>query len=66
MQKADAEIGRLTNELERLDAALADGELFARDASRAAALAKARADAAEALAAAEEEWLAASAALETA
>jgi ATP-binding cassette subfamily F protein 3 len=49
-----------------LDAKLADGDLFARDAAKAAMLAKARADAAAALAVAEEEWLAASAALETA
>jgi ATP-binding cassette subfamily F protein 3 len=66
VQKADAEIARLTREIETLDGKLADGDLFARDAVKAAALAKARADAAAALAVAEEEWLAASAALETA
>jgi ATP-binding cassette subfamily F protein 3 len=64
--RAEAEIARLTRELARLDAKLADGNLFARDATKAAALAKARADTATALAAAEEEWLAASSALETA
>jgi ATP-binding cassette subfamily F protein 3 len=66
VQKAEAEITRLTNELEKLDAQLADGALFARDPARAVALAKARADTAVALTAAEEEWLAASEALETA
>jgi ATP-binding cassette subfamily F protein 3 len=64
--RAEAEIARLARELARLDAKLADGNLFARDATKAAALAKARADTATALAAAEEEWLAASSALETA
>ena len=66
MQKAEAEITRLTNELEKLDAQLADGALFTRDPARAVALAKARADTTVALTAAEEEWLAASEALETA
>jgi ATP-binding cassette subfamily F protein 3 len=66
VQKAEGEIARLTMELEKLDQALADGTLFTRDAAKAAALAKSRADTANALAAAEEEWLAASEALETA
>jgi ATP-binding cassette subfamily F protein 3 len=66
VQKAEAEIARLTKELETLDSALADGTLFSRDAGKAAALAKSRADTANALAMAEEEWLAASEALETA
>jgi len=64
--RAEAEIARLTRELARLDTKLADGDLFAREAAKAAALAKARADTAAALHAAEEEWLAASSALETA
>jgi ATP-binding cassette subfamily F protein 3 len=61
---ADAEkaVTRLTAEIARLDATLVD--LFARDPSKAAALAKARAEHADALAAAEEDWLAASAELE--
>jgi ATP-binding cassette subfamily F protein 3 len=42
-----------------LDAALADGTLFARDPAKAAALSKSRAQAADALAQAEDEWLAA-------
>jgi ATP-binding cassette subfamily F protein 3 len=64
--RAEAEIARLTREIERLDAALADGELFSRDPGKAAAMAKARADNASALAKAEEDWLAAGAALEAA
>jgi ATP-binding cassette subfamily F protein 3 len=66
VQKAESEIARLTKELDKLDAQLADGDLFARDAGKAAALAKARAETAGALAAAEEEWLSASEALESA
>ena len=66
VQKAEADIARLSKELEKLDATLADGSLFTRDAAKAASVAKARADAASALAAAEEEWLEASHALESA
>ncbi len=57
---------RLTREIDKLDAALADGQLFTRDPGRAAAIAKARAEHASALAKAEEDWLAAGAALEAA
>jgi ATP-binding cassette subfamily F protein 3 len=63
---AEAEVGRLTRELERLDAALADGGLFARDPAQAAALAKARASHAAALVRAEEDWLAAGTDLQSA
>jgi ATP-binding cassette subfamily F protein 3 len=63
---AEAEVGRLTREIERLDAALADGDLFARDPAHAAALAKARASNAAALARAEEDWLAAGSELQSA
>jgi ATP-binding cassette, subfamily F, member 3 len=56
---AEAEIGRRTKELAGLDAALARAELYD-DPARAAGVAKARADAAAALAAAETDWLAAS------
>ena len=66
VQKAEAEIARLTRELEKLDLTLADGSLFTRDAAKAAAVAKSRADTAAAIAAAEEEWLDASHALESA
>jgi ATP-binding cassette subfamily F protein 3 len=65
---ADAEtaVQRLTDEIARIDAALADAGLFTRDPAKAAALAKARAAAVSALADAESEWFAASAALEAA
>jgi ATP-binding cassette subfamily F protein 3 len=66
VQRAEAEVTRLTNEIEKLDAALSDGQLFARDPGKAAAMAKARAEHAVALARAEEDWLAAGAALEAA
>jgi ATP-binding cassette subfamily F protein 3 len=64
--KAEAEIAHLTRQLKKLDATLADGELFARDPPRAAELSKTRANVVAAMAKAEEEWLGASAALETA
>jgi ATP-binding cassette subfamily F protein 3 len=64
--RAEAEIARITREIETLDAALADGSLFTRDPARATAMTKARADHADALARAEEDWLAAGAALEAA
>ena len=66
VKKAEAAIERLTREIAALDEKLADGGLFTRDAAKAAELAKRRSDTADALAVAEEEWLAASAALETA
>ncbi len=66
VKKAEAQIEKLTRDLAALDEKLADGDLFTRDAAKAAELAKTRSDTADALAAAEEEWLVASAALETA
>lgn len=65
ISSAEAEIGRLTHELRELDAALARPDLYA-DPARAAGFAKARAQAAEALAAAESDWLDASADYESA
>ena len=56
----------LSAKLTELDAALADPALFTRDAARAVALGKARAEAADALAAAEGEWMTAAEAYETA
>jgi ATP-binding cassette subfamily F protein 3 len=64
--KAETEIANLTRQLRRLDATLADGALFTLDPTRATELSKTRATVVEAIAAAEEEWLAASAALESA
>jgi ATP-binding cassette subfamily F protein 3 len=63
---ADARIKKLNTDLAKFDAALSDADLFARDPAKAAQLAKARSDAADALARAEEEWLAASGAYEEA
>jgi ATP-binding cassette, subfamily F, member 3 len=63
---AEAEIARLSREVERIDAELAAPELFASDPARAAAHAKARSEAAAALARSEEEWLSASAEYEAA
>ena len=59
-QRADAaarEVGTLGDRLKELDAQLAAPNLFARDPAQAAALAKARAEAARALTAAEACWL---------
>ena len=66
VEQAEAEVTRLTRELEKIDAALASGELFTSDPAKAAAMARARSENADALARAEEDWLAAGAALEAA
>ena len=58
-------VARLTAEIVVIDAQFGDG-LFARDPAKATALSKARAEAANALAQAEEDWLAASAEYEEA
>jgi ATP-binding cassette subfamily F protein 3 len=58
IRDAESEIARLTSQIAELDRALADPQLYARDAARAATLAKQRADAAAFLAAAEDRWLA--------
>jgi ATP-binding cassette subfamily F protein 3 len=62
---AEAEMARLTRELERIDAVLAAPDFFTRDPVQAAAHAKARSEAAAALARSEEEWLSASTAYES-
>ena len=66
VKTAQGEIARLTREIEKLDTKLADGNLFTREPAKAAALAKERSAHANALAKAEEDWLAAGAALEAA
>ncbi|MEW6452231.1 MAG: ABC-F family ATP-binding cassette domain-containing protein [Pseudomonadota bacterium] len=66
VEKAEAEIERLTKHIETLDAQLADGTLFASDPAKAAAVTKSRADSTDALSKAEEDWLAAGAALQEA
>jgi ATP-binding cassette subfamily F protein 3 len=63
---AEGAIKRLNDELARLDAALAEPGLYARDPKKAASLARQRAHACAELATAEEDWLAASAAYEQA
>jgi ATP-binding cassette subfamily F protein 3 len=63
---AELAITQLTRQLQRLDASLAEGDVFSRDPARAAELSKTRAQVVASIAAAEEEWLAASRALETA
>jgi ATP-binding cassette, subfamily F, member 3 len=62
---AEKAVAKFTAEIARIDSELAAG-LFARDPAKATALSKARAEAADALARAEEDWLAASAAYEDA
>jgi ATP-binding cassette subfamily F protein 3 len=64
--EAESAVKRLGQEIAGIDAALADPGLFARDPARAATLAKGRADAVNALARAEDDWLEASAAFESA
>jgi ATP-binding cassette, subfamily F, member 3 len=64
--QAESAVKRLGGEIAAIDAALAEPGLFARDPARAAVLAKERADAASALARAEDDWLEASAAFESA
>jgi ATP-binding cassette subfamily F protein 3 len=59
-------MAKLGAEVARIDSALADPNLFARDAAKAAALSKTRADTARALEKAEEDWLEASSEYESA
>ena len=54
---AEKEMARLSAEIARIDSVLASSDLFTRDPGKASALAKARAGAVSALAAAESEWL---------
>lgn len=61
---AESEIARITEILVKIDAALAMPDLYQRDPKQATQLGKARTGAAAALQRAEDEWLAASAALD--
>jgi ATP-binding cassette subfamily F protein 3 len=63
---AEAEIERIGGIIAKIDAALALPDIFTRDPKQAAQLGQARANAAEALARAEDEWLEASAQLDQA
>ncbi|PSO17439.1 ABC-F family ATP-binding cassette domain-containing protein [Bradyrhizobium sp. MOS003] len=58
--EAEAEIARVTEIITKIDTALALPDIFTRDPKQAAQLSKARANAADALARAEEQWLEAS------
>ncbi|WP_342151198.1 ABC-F family ATP-binding cassette domain-containing protein [Methylorubrum sp. SB2] len=53
----EARMAKLSGAIEKIDAALADGTAFLKDAAKAGDLARMRAEAADALAKAEEEWL---------
>jgi ATP-binding cassette, subfamily F, member 3 len=64
--EAEKTIARLTAEIARIDGALAAPDLYARQPDKAATLSKARADAADALARAEDEWLTVSTEIESA
>jgi ATP-binding cassette subfamily F protein 3 len=59
-------VARLNGEIARIDTVLADAGLFARDPAKAAQLSKDRANAVNALARAEDDWLTASETLEAA
>ncbi|MBR0713769.1 ABC-F family ATP-binding cassette domain-containing protein [Bradyrhizobium liaoningense] len=59
--EAEAEIARITEIIAKIDTALSLPDIFTRDPKQAAQLSKARANAADALARAEEQWLEASA-----
>jgi len=58
--EAESEIARVTEIITKIDTALALPDIFTRDPKQAAQLSKARANAADALARAEEQWLEAS------
>jgi ATP-binding cassette subfamily F protein 3 len=64
LEAAESEMAQAQEALAHIDAALADPDIFTRDAKRAALLGKERADAAAALTRAEAAWLEASEALE--
>jgi ATP-binding cassette subfamily F protein 3 len=64
--QAEAATKTLSADIARLDAALADPGLFASDPAKGASLSKARAEAGEKLAQAEQDWLEAAGALEDA
>lgn len=64
--EAEALVARLNDEIARIDTALADASLFARDPAKAAQFSKDRSNAVTSLARAEDDWLAASEELEAA
>lgn len=66
MEAVERRMEALTSKIAQLDAQLADPRLFTRDAANAVTLGKSRAETADALAAAEGEWMQAAEAYETA
>ncbi|QFU16210.1 ABC-F family ATP-binding cassette domain-containing protein [Microvirga thermotolerans] len=66
LEALEARMAKLTEVIGKVDAALADGTAFQKDAAKATELSRMRAEAAEALAAAEEEWLTVSGEIEAA
>ena len=66
LEALEARMGKLSEVIAKVDAALADGTAFRQDAAKAGEIARRRAEAAEALALAEEEWLAVSGEIEAA
>ena len=66
IKAAESAMTKLNAEMAKIDAALADPTLFTRDAAKATALSKSRAETARALDKAEEDWLEASGDYETA
>ncbi len=62
----EARMAKLSEAIGKVDAALADGTAFQKDPAKATDLARKRAEAADALVAAEEEWLALSSEIEAA
>jgi ATP-binding cassette subfamily F protein 3 len=62
----EGRMAKLSDVISKVDAALADGTAFRRDPAKAGELARMRTEAAQALAAAEEEWLGLSAEIEAA
>jgi ATP-binding cassette subfamily F protein 3 len=66
LEALEARLTKLTDVIGKVDAALADGTAFQKDPAKASDLAKMRAEAAEALATVEEEWLSLSGEIEAA
>jgi ATP-binding cassette subfamily F protein 3 len=66
LEAVEARMAKLSDVIGKVDAALVDGSAFQKDPAKASELARMRAEAAEALAAAEEEWLNVSSEIEAA
>jgi ATP-binding cassette subfamily F protein 3 len=66
LEGLETRMSKLSDAISKVDAALADGSAFQKDPAKASDLARKRAEAAEALASTEEEWLALSGEIEAA